>query len=358
VENVSHGLSSPVVQLIGGGRVNFGSGNAMIVAMPVVLLALVAMGAPNEEPLRFEYRQTHMGSEFKIVLYTTQEAEARRASDAAYARIAALDKALSDYDPESELMKLCDRAGGPPVAVSDDLFRCLEASQAMSERSGGAFDCTIGPVGRLWRRARRTGVMPDPVALEKARALVGFRNVELDRKARTVRLLKPGMKLDFGGIAKGFACDEAQAALKKCGIESALVAGAGDIVVSAPPPGESGWVIGVASPDDDPGKPHRFLSVRNAAVSTAGDSERFVEIGGRRYSHIVDPATGIGVVQRASVTVVAKTGAVADSLDTAAFVLGPKRGLRLIEDHNALGLFLVAGDEPGSFASRGWKERN
>jgi thiamine biosynthesis lipoprotein len=322
------------------------------------MLGLASLGtvADGPGPRRYEFRQTHMGSEFKIVLYTTREAEARRASDAAFSRIAALDKALSDYDPESELMKLCDRAGGPPVAVSDDLFRCLSRAQAMSDASGGAFDATIGPVGRLWRRTRRNGTLPDRAALEKARALVGYRLVELDARSRTVKLAKSGMKLDLGGIAKGFACDEAIAALKREGVTSALVAGAGDIVCSAPPPGERGWRIGVASPDGDPEKPERFVSVRDAAVSTAGDAERFVVIGGTRYGHIVDPNTGMGLTHHASVTVVAKDGATADSLDTAAFVLGAERGLRLIEDQGASGLFVVAGDEPGTFASARWEE--
>ena len=255
-------------------------------------------------------------------------------------------------------MRLCDRAGGPPVGgVGRPLRVPLSRAQAMSEASGGAFDATIGPVGRLWRRARRNRVLPDRDALgERPAALVDYRAVELDAVARTVRLAKPGMKLDLGGIAKGFACDEAIAALKRHGIASALVAGAGDIVCSAPPPGERGWHVGVAAPDGDPARPARFVSVRDAAVSTAGDAERFVEIGGTRYGHIVDPATGMGLTVHASVTVVAKDGATADSLDTAAFVLGPERGLRLIEDQGASGLFVVAGAEPATFASRRWEE--
>ena len=117
-------------------------------AMAIAWSLTLGLG-PGPNPARFEFRQTHMGSEFKIVLYTSGEAEARRASDAAFARIAALDKALSDYEPESELMRLCDKAGGPAVPVSEDLFRCLQLAQTMSARSDGAFDATIGPVGRL-----------------------------------------------------------------------------------------------------------------------------------------------------------------------------------------------------------------
>lgn len=322
----------------------------------LALLAVVSLGAAPV-PARFESRQTHMGSEFKIVLYTTETDGARRASDSAFARIAALDKSLSDYDPESELMRLCDRAGGPPVAVSDDLYRCLERASAMSRLSGGAFDATVGPVGRLWRRARRNRLMPEPETLAKARALVDYRNVRLDAKARTVRLAKGGMKLDLGGIAKGFACDEAMAELKRLGIASALVAGAGDIVVSGPPPDRPGWRIGVAAPDGDPARPSRFLALKDAAISTSGDAERFVEIDGKRFSHIVDPRTGLGVIDRASVTVVARDGATADSLATAIFVLGPQKGLALAEEiQGAAALHVRAGDRPATVASSRWAD--
>src|SRR5262245_17287827 len=162
--------------------------------------AIPCLGAEEESRLsRFEFSETHMGSSFKIVLYTADEPAARRASAAAFARIAALDATLSDYQPDSELMRLCDKAGGPPVAVSPDLFEVLERSKRMYEGSGGAFDATVAPVVRLWRRARRDRKLPEPERLAQALALVGSDNLRLDPKARTVQLVKPGMKLDVGG---------------------------------------------------------------------------------------------------------------------------------------------------------------
>ena len=295
---------------------------------------------------RYEFRRTHMGSEFQLVLYCADAATARRASDAAFARIAALDAALSDYNPESELMRLCDRAGGPPVAVSADLFDVLDKALVMAERSGGAFDPTVGPVVRLWRRARRTRQLPDPDLLARARALVGYRMVHLDRKARTVRLDKSGMKLDLGGIAKGYAAGEAIATLRQQGVTRALAAGAGDIVAGDPPPDADGWTIGIAALEGPRARPERYLSLRNAAVSTAGDAEQFVEIGGVRYAHIVDPRTGLGLTRRISVTVVAPEGATADSLDTAVAVLGPAEGLPLVEaTAGAAALIVRRGDD-------------
>lgn len=318
-------------------------------ARPIAAWALLALAAPGlaaEPPLaRFEFRETHMGSEFKLLLYCPDEATARHASRAAFDRIAALDRALSDYDPESELMRLCARAGGPPVRVSDDLFRVLDRSREVWGRSGGAFDPTIAPVVRLWRRARRTRQLPDAEALARARALVGFENVRLDPQARTVQLLKPGLKLDLGGIAKGYASGEAIAALKNLGVDRALCAGAGDIVVSGPPPGLDGWTIAIAPLGPSVAKPPPPLLLRDAAVSTAGDSAQFVEIGGRRYSHIVDPKTGLGLVDRISVTVVARDGATADTLDTAACVLGPQRGLKLIDETEGAAALIVRAVE-------------
>jgi len=310
-------------------------------------LTFAAPGHAGKPALsRFEFREMHMGSEFKLLLYCPDGATARRASRAAFDRIAALDRSLSDYDPDSELMRLCNRAGGPPVAVSDDLFRVLERSQEISSRSDGAFDATVGPVVRLWRRTRRNRLLPEPETLARALALVGFAKVKLDAKARTVQLLKPGMKLDLGGIAKGYASGEAIATLKREGVDRALVAGAGDVVVSGPPPGTEGWTVGIA-PLEAPGgsEPSRRLLLRDAAVSTSGDAERFVEIGGVRYSHIVNPKTGIGLVDRVSVTVVARDGATADALATACCVLGPDRGLKLADEiEGAAALFVRAGE--------------
>ncbi len=313
-----------------------------------VALGLVAILAapdrPGEAPAprRFEFAEPRMGTEFKIILYTPDEAVARRASRAAFDRIAALDAALTDYDPASELMRLCARAGGPPIPVSPDLFTVLDRAKTLFERSGGAFDVTVAPVVRLWRRARRERKLPDPALIEKALALVGSDAIRLDRDKQTVQLTRPGMKLDLGGIAKGYASGEAIATLRREGVDSALVAGSGDIVVSGPPPGRLGWTIAVAPlmPEAE-GKPGRTIVLKEAAVSTSGDAEQFVEIDGVRYSHVLDPKTGIGLTERRSVTVIAPDGATADGLDTAACILGPDRGLALIEaTPGAAGLFV------------------
>ena len=280
---------------------------------------------------RFTFTEPHMGTKFKIVLYAANEPAAQQAAQAAFERIAMLDAIMSDYRDTSELMQLCQKAGGGPVPVSEPLFFVLTRAQEVSRLSEGAFDVTVGPIVRLWRRARKTQQLPDPEKLKQARALVGYQNIRLNDKDRSVQLLKPGMRLDLGGIAKGYAADEALRVLEKHGIHRALIAAGGDIAVSGPPPDAEGWTIGIAPLEDPNQKPSRYLLLHDAAVSTSGDAEQYVEIEGKRYSHIVDPRTGIGLVGRQSVTVVARHGIMADSLTKVVSVLGPERGLAIIE---------------------------
>jgi len=288
-----------------------------------------------------------MGTRFKIIVYARDEDAAKSAIKAAFQRIAGLDGIMSDYRSTSELMRLCQKAGGDPVPVSDDLFRVLEQSQEIARLSDGAFDVTVGPVIRLWRQARRSHEMPDPKELARARELVGYKNVRLDAKSRTVQLLMPDMRLDLGGIGKGYAADAALTTLKEHGITQALVAAGGDIAVSGPPPGSDGWTIGIAPLLDPDAKPNRYLVLHDAAVSTSGDSEQYLEIHGKRYSHIVDPRTGIGLVDRMSVTVVAPHGIIADPMTKVVSVLGPHRGLALIDATDEVAALVVRKTENG-----------
>jgi thiamine biosynthesis lipoprotein len=286
-----------------------------------------------------------MGTRFQILVYAADEDTARKAAKDAFARITSLNAIMSDYDKTSELMRLCAQAGGPPVPVSAELFFVLSRAQEVSRQSGGAFDVTVGPVVKLWRRSRKVKKLPDPEKLAAARALVGWQNVRLDAEKRTVQLLRPGVQLDLGGIAKGYAADEALAVLKKHGLDRALVAAGGDIAVSGPPPGADGWKIAIARlpGEKDAGR----LILHDAAVSTSGDAEQFVEIDGKRYSHIVDPRTGIGLLGRMSVTVVARKGIESDSLTKVAAVLGPEKGMPIIESTKGASARMVRkkGDE-------------
>lgn len=303
-----------------------GRGRATTLLVVVTLATGVAY--PAEPPSdRHAFAERHMGTLFQVTVIGDATA-ARAAANRAFARAAELDAMLSDYKPESELSRLSNRSGQGPVRVSPELFLLLRHARELSHRSDGAFDVTVGPMVRLWRLARRTRELPPPAELADARSRVGFDKLVLDERASTAELTAAGMKLDLGGIAKGYAADEMIRVLREAGFRHALVAAGGDVVAGDPPPGHSGWSVSVASPDPD-ARP-RVLSLANAAASTCGDAEQAVEIGGQRYSHVLDPRTGLGLKQRRAVTVIAANGLTADGLDTAAAVLGPDRGIQLI----------------------------
>ncbi|MBW3622721.1 MAG: FAD:protein FMN transferase [Armatimonadetes bacterium] len=279
---------------------------------------------------RYAYAQVHMGVEVRLTFYAPSKIAAERVATAAFRRIAELDDIMNDYRPTSELFRLSAKSGGPPVRVSRELFTVLERAQSLARRTGGAFDVTAGPVIALWREARKTGRLPSPEALREARARAGWEKVRLNPKDRTVQLLAPGMKLDLGGIAKGYVGDEAIRTLKRQGIARALYGAGGDLVASGPPPGQRGWLIKVANTGKGwVGRAPESLLLANAALSSSGDTEQFVEIGGRRYSHIVDPRTGVGLTDRIAVTVLAPDGITSDSLSTALSVLGPEQSRAL-----------------------------
>ena len=279
-----------------------------------------------------------MGVDVRIVVYSHDKGQAERACAAAFERFAELDSIMSDYRVDSELMRLCSKSGGRPEGVSKDLFIVLQRSQEVAERSQGAFDVTCGPLISLWRTCRKTGVLPSEEAISQAKTRVGWRNMVLDSQHRTVFLLKSGMRLDLGGIGKGYADDCAMNVLKKHGIRSALIEAGGDIVVSSPPPEQSGWNIKLANAATPGQSPD--LSLADCAISTSGDTEQSVTIGGMRFSHIIDPRTGQALTDRIQVTIIARNALTSDSLSTAVSVLGKVQGEKLVQTYPRTSSFI------------------
>ncbi len=283
----------------------------------------------DSQPLeRHEYVQLHMGVQARLIVYAPTEQAAAIAARAAYARIAAIEDIASDYRPASELMRLCAKAGQGPMEVSEELFTLLAHAHELSRRSNGAFDVTAGPYVALWRVGRKTKQLPAPRALKEAGRLVGWEKMRLDRDRQTVELTIPGMRLDLGGIAKGYAGDQANRILREHGIRSSLFEAGGDIVVSDAPPGKKGWTVEIVASEK---AKNQTIEVAHCGVSTSGDTEQFVEIDGTRYSHVVDPRTGMGLTQRFAATVIAPDGITSDSLSTAACAAGPEQGKPLMK---------------------------
>jgi len=321
------------------------------VAIICMILSCVSFEVETS-PTRFEFSERHMGTEFTIVLYARSPEAAARSSKAAYAEIARLDAIMSDYDETSELNRACRSEAGKWIEVSRDLYRVLEISQSISEKTEGAFDVTAGLLTKLWRHARRQERLPDPERLNRALALTGYRKLHLDSKLKAIRFEQSGMSIDLGGIAKGYAADEAMKILKQQGIRSALVVAGGEVVMSDPPPGLAGWKVEVASA----GRLDMFLLLQNCAVSTSGDAEQFFELGGVRFSHVLDPRTGQPVTGHSSVTVVASTGVTSDAWATALGVLGPEKGIAFVDDLEGVAALIIR-EENGkvrAFESKGW----
>ncbi|MEQ8767898.1 MAG: FAD:protein FMN transferase [Planctomycetota bacterium] len=297
-----------------------------------------------------------MGTTFRIVLYDTDRAAAEAAARAAFEEISDIEAALTDWDPGSELSLLSrisdDSAPTPWVPVSPLLGQVLAEARAIAERTDGAFDPTMGPAIRLWRRSRRQGELPSHERIAEAKAASGWQQLEVGEGSRHVRLHSAHMRLDLGGIAKGTALDRALFVLTARGIESALVDGGGDIAVSGPPPDRRGWRV-IVRPFEAEDAPVE-LTLANAAVATSGDRYRFVEIEGVRYSHLIDPSTGLGLRQRRAATVIGRSGARADAFATALCIAGPA-GLGFIEAESDLEarLWVFENDERRTCDSSG-----
>jgi thiamine biosynthesis lipoprotein len=283
-----------------------------VLFIAVLFIAMPHAAIRPQSPPAFEYSQVHMGMPVRIVLHVPAEAAALRAATAAFARIAALDAAMSDYRADSEIRAVARRAPAA-VPVSADVFHVVSRALEIARDTGGAFDPTVAPLVALWRDARATGRLPPRAALQAARTLTGWRRVELDAARQTIRLAEPGMRLDLGGVAKGYILQAALAVLRAEGAPAALLEAGGDIILGEAPPGQAGWRIALAD----------IALVSNAAVATSGPAVQSVEIAGIRYSHVIDPRTGEALTTATTAHVIAPDGATADALATAATVVGP-----------------------------------
>lgn len=266
-----------------------------------------------------------MGMRVRITLYAPDEHAARAAASAAFSTIAALENTFSDYRARSELSRVAARAG-EWTPVSEPLFEVVKVALDVARASDGAYDPTVAPLVALWRAARASGTLPDDAAWDAARSHVGWQRVQLDPARRALRLER-GMRLDLGGIAKGYILQRALAAVRERGIAAALIEAGGDVVVGEPPPGRTGWVIDV--PGADASFAAAAASLAHAALATSGSRYQFIEVDGVRHSHVIDPRTGRPVTAQWTAHVMAGDAALADALATALSVLGPAGIMRL-----------------------------
>ncbi len=295
----------------------------------LLLLANLASG----EVSRFKFERGLMGTRFVITTFGESEEKARQAGEIAFAKAEEINAVASDYIPDSELLQLSLVPPGKAKPVSPLLFDILNQARVAAEITEGRFDPTIGPLTRLWRESRRRVKLPAAEVLATARAACDWRAMRLDPTTRSVTLEKPGMRLDLGGIAKGYAADRMFEIMRDQGFPKTCIAAGGDLRLGEAPPGQAGWKVGIRSLAKESTSGELLLS--NCGVSTSGDLQQFVIIDGCRYSHVIDPATGLGLTTRLAVTIVANDATASDSIDNAAAVVGARDAEKLAKGWGA-----------------------
>lgn len=267
-----------------------------------------------------EFREVHLGMEFRLVLDAGAPAAAARLARLAYDRVDSLNRIMSDWQPRSELSRLASQPAGIWQPISAELTSVLALALDVAERSGGRFDPTVGPLTKLWRHERATGIAPDDNTRDAARARVGWQHIELDQANHRIRFALPGMQLDLGGIAKGWILEQVGAVLRAHGQSRYLIEAGGDLLLGQPPRGQTGWRVRVVRQQGD-----TVLQFHNIAVSTSGPSAQHIPTpDGDMASHVIDLARGRGSESTLQVSVLGADAAIADALATT-LTLTPRR---------------------------------
>ena len=286
-----------------------------------------------------------MGTRVTVAAYVDaehDEAVIRRAIQAAFDEVVRLEQLMTPWRADSELSKVNAAAGKEPVTVGHEMLEVMEKSLWVSAHSDGVFDVTFASMGKLWRfNHDMDGTVPPAAELASARQRIDYHRVKVDAQKRTIFLERADQRIDFGGIAKGYAVDRAAAVLSQAGLAAYYVQAGGDLYVKGKKPDGSPWRVGVRDPRGPDGSFFARLPVENHAFSTAGDYERSFFKDGRRYHHIIDPRTAYPATATRSVTVWAKDAFTADAIDDAVFILGPAKGLALVESIDDCGAVIV-----------------
>jgi len=301
----------------------------MTAGAAMLAVALIARADIDADQIHTRAYRYLMGTSMRVEAIGGTSADRDAAAEEAFAAIAEVDRLMSDYRDDSELTFINRNAATAPVPVTAPTFAVLTTAAHVSAASAGAFDVTVGPLMRLWGFKDKRPHLPTPAELEHVRAVIGATKIILDPRAQTVRFAQPGVAIDLGGIAKGFASELAAAALRRRGLSGLVDAGGNQYFVGHPL-GKTMWSIGIRNPDSAD-KLLGVVDVADGALSTTSDASNFLEAGGVRYGHVLDPRLLRPAQASVSATVVSKDGTLADALSKAAFVLGPKEGLEFLE---------------------------
>jgi thiamine biosynthesis lipoprotein len=303
----------------------------LVGALLLVMVAITSCGGrtPFSQNVVVKRAQMHMGTLVTITAAAADQEVGHRAIQAGFDEIKRLERLLSTWIPESELSQVNAEAGRRPVTVSRETIDLVVRSMEITRLTEGGFNIAVGPAVEVWSVTERQHI-PSDEELQRLKSLVDVTSIQVDVGARTIFLPHKGMKIDVGGIGKGYAADRAAEEMKKAGAQGGVVALSGDIKTFGAPPDAAGFPVGIKHPRKE-GAVIAVIDLRDEAISTAGDYERYFERDGVRYHHILDPQTLQPARSCQSVTVIGKEGVMVDGLDTGIFVLGPERGMALVE---------------------------
>ena len=318
------------------------------------LIAMLFLAVRSNRQVELDNRQVELDSGHRLVMGTfaravvvaKDSASAKKCIETAFAEIHKVDELMSDYKDDSEISRANRDAAQTAVHLSQSTYEVLQRSIEFSKLTDGAFDVTVGPLVDLFRTEKDKQVLPSEDEIAQAKSKVGFEKLKLDDKSKTVQFAIEGMRLDLGGIAKGYAVDKAVEAMQTCGAIGGMVDLGGDIrCFGTPLKGKKHWIIGLQNPNLEKDTTGRNivlkLKLTNGAVATSGDYQQFVLIEGKRYSHIIDRKTGTSTEGLSSVTIIADNATDADALATAVSVMGAEKGLELIESRNDTEAILI-----------------
>ena len=294
-------------------------------------------------PVRLEEKA--MGTRLVLLGYTSEtlnETAVRRALRKAFDEILRLEGLMTTWRPDSEVSRINEAAGKEAIAVSDETFEVIAKALWIAKLSEGTFDITFASMGDLWKFDEdKVMDVPSAAAIEKARLKIDYRKIELDPAKKTVKLLSADTRINLGGIAKGYAIDKAAAILRKEGLASFFAQAGGDLYVQGRKPDGTPYRVGIRDPRGPGEVFFAVVPVEDHAFSTAGDYERAFVKEGKRYHHIIDPRTGYPATESRSVTIWAKDALTADAIDDAVFILGPVKGMKLVEAIDDCGAVIV-----------------
>lgn len=285
-----------------------------------------------------------MGNSFELTVVSADEGWANEKIDLAIAEIKRIERLLTTFDPTSQTNLINAAAGVSAVKVDQEVFDLIERSIRISNVTDGAFDLTYGSIDeRLWNFDRTMTTLPDAATAQSMVRLINYQNIMLNAADCTVMLKEKGMRIGFGGIGKGYAAEMAKALLKREGVLSGIVNASGDLTTWGKQPNQENWTIGIVNPDQVH-LPFSYMNVTDMAVATSGNYEKFITIKGKKYSHTINPKTGLPVTGIKSVTIISPNAEIADAMATPVTIMGITAGLAMINQINYLGCIIIADD--------------